>query len=84
MKELIAKLEELHTYSLGRYQELESAFDDDNYDEEFTDTLIRKYEEGYSDALTMVLAELKSAKEYCNDCGQVEWLCICKPEKGDN
>ena len=61
MKELIAKLEELHTYSLGRYQELESAFDDDDYDEEFTDTLIRKYEEGYSDALTMVLAELKGA-----------------------
>lgn len=19
-------------------------------------------------------------KDYCDDCGQLEWLCICKPE----
>jgi len=62
VNELINKLQELHNYSQGRYQELESAFDDEDYDEEFTDTLIRKYEEGYSDALRMVLAELKGAK----------------------
>ena len=22
-------------------------------------------------------------KDYCDDCGQLEWLCICKPEGGD-
>lgn len=22
-------------------------------------------------------------KDYCDDCGQLEWLCICKPEEGD-
>lgn len=58
MKEL-AKLKELHAYSLGRFQELESAFDDDDYEEEYTDTLIRKYEEGYSDALAMVIELLE-------------------------
>ena len=59
MKELITKLEELHKYSLGRYEELENAFDNEDYEEELTDTLIRKYEEGYSDAIAMVLTSLK-------------------------
>jgi flagellar motility protein MotE (MotC chaperone) len=59
VKELITKLEELHKYSLGRYEELEDAFDNEDYEEELTDTLIRKYEEGYSDAIAMVLTSLK-------------------------
>ena len=69
MKEL-AKLKELHSYSLGRFQELESAFDDENYDEEYTDTLIRKYEEGYSDALAMVIEALE--KSICVTCNEVK------------
>jgi hypothetical protein len=59
MQELNNKLKELHKYSLGRYEELENAFDNEDYEEELTDTLIRKYEEGYSDAIAMVLTSLK-------------------------
>lgn len=48
--------------SLKEYQEAVSRFDDDDYDEEFDDTLNRKYQEGYSDALAMILDLLKEAK----------------------
>jgi hypothetical protein len=52
--ELIAKVEESHQRSWRAWEELERATFSDDYDEEFEDTLTRKYEEGYSDALQMV------------------------------
>jgi hypothetical protein len=53
-EELLAKVEESHQRSWRAWEELERATLDDSYDEEFEDTLTRKYEEGYSDALMMV------------------------------
>lgn len=89
MKEIIVKLEELHTYSLGRFQELESAFDDEDYEEEYTDTLIRKYEEGYSDALAMVLEQLKALCITCHKNTDIVLhghcnACYYGTTKGDN
>jgi hypothetical protein len=53
-EELEAKVEESHQRSWEAWEKLERATLDDSYDEEFEDTLTRKYEEGYSDALMMV------------------------------
>jgi hypothetical protein len=60
--ELLAKVEESYQRSWWEWEKLERLTFDSDYDEEFEDTLTRKYEEGYSDALQMVkylLAELK-------------------------
>jgi hypothetical protein len=59
MKGLITNLKELHKKSFATYSELNNANDDDNYDEDYADTLTRKYEEGYSDALSMVIQLLE-------------------------
>lgn len=59
MKELILEIVNSYENSLDAFNELNSKFDDDNYDEEFEDTLERKYQEGYSDALAMVIQLLE-------------------------
>jgi hypothetical protein len=64
--EVITKLEESYKDSLTKYNELNNANDDDNYDEDYDDTLTRKYEEGYSDALAMVLEQLKALCVTCH------------------
>jgi hypothetical protein len=61
-RESIEKLQAEYDRSYGAWKSLESAFDDEDYDEDYDDTLTRKYEEGYSDALAMVLALLKEEK----------------------
>lgn len=66
MKEIITKLEESYKDSLSTFIELNSKFDDDDYDEEYEDTLTRKYEEGYSDALNMVIQLLNSLCVTCH------------------
>ena len=66
MLEVITKLEESYKDSLTKYNELNNANDDDNYDEDYDDTLTRKYEEGYSDALAMVLEQLKALCVTCH------------------
>ena len=62
MKELILEIVNSYENSLDAFNELNSKFDDDNYDEEFEDTLTRKYEEGYSDALAMVIRLLEKGE----------------------
>jgi hypothetical protein len=60
--ELLAKIEESYQRSWWAWEKLERATFDSDYDEEFEDTITRKYEEGYSDALMMVrylLAEVE-------------------------
>ena len=64
--ELIAKVEEEYQRSWWAWEKLERLTFDSDYDEEFDDTIERKYQEGYSDALAMVnrlLAELSEGGE---------------------
>jgi len=63
VKELIIEIVNSYENSLDAFNELNSKFDDDNYDEEFEDTLTRKYEEGYSDALAMVIRLLEKGEK---------------------
>lgn len=63
MKELILEIVKLYEDSLNAFNELEFKFEDANYDEEFEDTLSRKYEEGYSDALAMVIRLLEKGNK---------------------
>lgn len=88
MKELVAKLEKLHKESLDLFIELNSKFDDDSYDEEYEDTLTRKYEEGFSDALSMALELLKSLCITCNKSTDIVMhghcgACYYGQEKGE-
>ena len=88
MKELVTKLEESHKESLNLFIELNSKFDDANYDEEYEDTLTRKYEEGFSDALSMALELLKSLCITCNKSTDIVMHGHCGPcyygkEKGE-
>jgi len=52
--ELLAKIEESYQRSWWAWEKLERATFSSDYEEDFEDTLTRKYEEGYSDALMMV------------------------------
>lgn len=51
---LIKMVEDEYQRSWWAWEKLERLTFNDEYDEEFDDTLTRKYEEGYSDALAMV------------------------------
>lgn len=62
MKDILTKLEESYKNSLDAFNELNSKFNDDNYDEDFENTLTRKYEEGYSDALLMAIKLLEKGE----------------------
>ena len=61
-RESIGNLQAEYDRSYGAWKSLESAFDDEDYDEDYDDTLTRKYEEGYSAALGMVLDLLEADK----------------------
>ena len=61
MKELVNKLEESYKNSLDEFNELNSKFNDDNYDEDYENTVKRLYNEGYSDALNMAIELLEKA-----------------------
>lgn len=52
-------IREAYYTSLSNYETAEAKFEDESYGEEYEDTLERKYEEGYSDALAYVLNLLK-------------------------
>jgi phosphopantothenoylcysteine synthetase/decarboxylase len=58
---LNSKVEEDYQRSWWTWEKLERANFDDDYDEDYDDTLTRKYEEGYSDALAMVKRLLEEA-----------------------
>jgi hypothetical protein len=62
VKELLLEIVNSYENSFNAFNELESKFEDANYDEEFEDTLSRKYEEGYSDALAMVIQLLEKGE----------------------
>lgn len=89
MKEILTKLEESYKNSLDAFNELNSKFNDDNYDEDFEDTLTRKYEEGYSDALNMALELLNSLCVTCHKNTDIALhghcnACYYGTTKGDN
>jgi hypothetical protein len=63
MKEILEKVSTEYNRSWWIWEKLERATFDDDYDEDFEDTLTRKYEEGYSDALMMVMQLLKKKGE---------------------
>jgi hypothetical protein len=58
MKEMIRNLQEEYLRSFAKWEEL----DMNVLGEDFEDTLTRKYEEGYSAALAMVLDLLEEVK----------------------
>jgi hypothetical protein len=61
--DLIAKVQAEYDRSWWQWEKLERATFDEDYDEDFDDTITRKYEEGYSDALAMVLRLLEEASK---------------------
>jgi hypothetical protein len=52
--EQIELIRKSYEFSLKTYNELNDKFDNENHDEEYDDTLTRKYEEGFSDAIAHV------------------------------
>ena len=61
MKELIEKLQQDYDKSYGIYERLERDTFDSSNDEDYEDTVTRLYEEGYSDAIAMVLKLIKDS-----------------------
>lgn len=53
--ELMAKVKAHYEQSFAIWEEMSNRFEDAEYEESFDDTLTRKYEEGFSDAMEMVL-----------------------------
>ena len=39
---------------------------------------VRSEEEAYQ-YLNLLITQLEAGRDYCEDCGQVAWLCICEP-----
>lgn len=60
---VLAKVEEEYNRSWWAWEKLERATFDSDYDEDFDDTITRKYEEGYSDALAMIKRLLEEASK---------------------
>ena len=61
-EKIIEKIREEYNRSWWAWEKLERATFVSDYEEEFDDTIIRKYEEGYSDALAMVIRLLKEGE----------------------
>lgn len=59
MEKMIGKIKEEYNRSWWKWEKLERATFDSDYQESFDDTITRNYEEGYSDALAMVLRLLE-------------------------
>ena len=57
--ELYATIENDYKEAYAKWDELNRLFDNPDHDETFEDTLTRKYEEGFSDALAMVMRLMK-------------------------
>jgi hypothetical protein len=61
LEQVIEKVTQAHAESFKAWTDAQGMYDnDENYSEEYEDTLDRKYNEGHSDALAMVLELLKS------------------------
>jgi len=39
---------------------------------------VKQEEEAYQ-YLNLLITQLEAGRDYCEDCGQVAWLCICEP-----
>ena len=63
IEQIAEQVEESYQRSWWAWEKLERLTFNMDYDEEFEDTLERKYEEGYSDALAMVKRLLQGADE---------------------
>lgn len=61
-REKIGILKEAYNRSWWAWEKLERATFDSDYNEDYGDTLTRKYEEGYSDALMMVIKLLEEER----------------------
>ncbi len=61
-REKIGILKEAYNRSWWAWEKLERATFDSDYNEDYGDTLTRKYEEGYSDALAMVIRLLEEER----------------------
>ena len=62
MEELIEKLKQNYARSYGIWERLERDTFDSSNDEDYEDTVTRLYEEGYSDALNMVIRLLEKGE----------------------
>jgi hypothetical protein len=60
---ILEKIEAEYQRSWWAWEKLERATFDEDYEEDFEDTITRKYEEGYSDALAMVQRLLEGASK---------------------
>lgn len=56
---LVAKVKAHYEQSFTTWEEMNARFEDADYEESFDDTLTRKYEEGFSDSLEMILRIMK-------------------------
>lgn len=60
---IIARIEGNYLVALADYKEAEAKFGEEYYEEDYEDTLERKYAEGYADALGPLVDTLKAFKE---------------------
>ena len=59
LEQLIAELTKAHAESLTIYNELNDCFKDENYDEDYSDTVTRLYEEGFSGGIGFALSLIR-------------------------
>lgn len=59
IEQLIAELTKTHGESLAIYNELNDAFADENYEEDYSDTTTRLYEEGFSGGIGLALSLIR-------------------------
>lgn len=59
LKDIKSKLQTPYEKSLNTYEALELLTFDSDYDEDYEDTVTRLYEQGFSDALLMVIKQLE-------------------------
>jgi hypothetical protein len=62
IKEMVEKVRAEYNRSWWAWEKLERATFASDYDEDYDDTITRKYEEGYSDALMMVIRLLEEGE----------------------
>lgn len=62
MKELLEKLKQDYVKHYGIYERLERDTFDSSNTEDYEDTVTRLYEQGYSDALNMVIKQLENSE----------------------
>ena len=62
MKELLEKIKAEYDKSYGIYERLELLTFNSDYDEDYEDTIERLYNQGYSDALLIVIKQLEKGE----------------------